>query len=237
MLLSLRNTYDVPNDVRGNAVLMALVARPPFRNGLTGVNMATDAIRQYAAYGFYRQHGYDHPDNPHNPKRSSKDRLMRLDRVFFDFNKGLEAGRMFLSSLAASDPASAKRGFGESKFRFGSEVFGLRYPAISHLDVLTEAVREKEVRDVFIEPKNIRQERWDRWVPTIHIAAAFVLLFDSNSKIQGDKEWRSICRSLLFNDNDHVPKTLVSNANLILQCAEDNRFFPKATPLPLLLRD
>lgn len=231
MLLSLRQPIDVPDGLWGNMTLMALTARPPRRGNDNRPRLAIAAIRHYAAWGFYAQFGFDHPENPRAGNRSRSDRRAGLELVFSDFKKGVDAGRMFLSSLYATDPAARKAGYATIRFRkFGDAA--LKFPAISHVAQINNAVAVEKTAD----SQYIRQARWDGWLPTIHVGAAFALLIDGNATIQGARDWKAFCRSLLFiEENSAIPQVVVSNANMLLQAAEDCHFFPKAKPRPLHL--
>lgn len=237
MLVSLRQPINVPTGLWGNMTLMALAARPPRRGNDNRPNLAIAAIRHYAAWGFYDQFGFDHPENPRIGNRGRADRRAGLEGVFADLKNATDAGRLFLSSLYARYPGVAKGGNATVKFR-GEPAVQVDYPALSHsaqLDAFVanlSAVRPNQG----VEPKSIRQARWDNWLATIHLGAAFALLHDSNVELQGHVEWRKFCRSLLFQqENDHVAQTLVTNANRLLDAAEECHLFQKAKPRPLAM--
>lgn len=232
MLISLRQPIEVPSGLWGNMTLMALTARPPRRGNDDRPRLAIAAIRHYAAWGYYDQFGHDHPQNPRGGNRSRADRRAGLELVFSDFKKGVDAGRLFLSSLYATDPSARKAGFATIRFRQLDDA-SMKFPAIPHVAQLNRAAAEEKTAD----SQYIRQARWDSWLSTIHIGASFALLIDGNSMLQGNRDWKVFCRSLLFiEENAQIPQVVVANANMLLKAAEDCHFFQKAKPRPLLLR-
>jgi len=241
MLLSLRNTFDVRPGLIGSGALMALTARPPFRNNMRRHDIAVDVIRQWALARYRRDFGRDHPEFGRDKgKRGLGDHEARLNALFLDFQKGVDAGRLFLSSLAAHDPACQKSGEGRIGFTLDGEQSELTFPAVKHQKSIATLVAEKVAKKAFekVEPKNIRQERWEKWQSVIHIAAAFAVTIDANERISGPRPWIAICRSMLADaDRSDQADSIATIANAFLQKAEDFRLFQKANPFPVRIID
>jgi hypothetical protein len=232
MLVSLREPLEVPAGLWGNMVLMSLTARPPRRGDQYRPHKAVRAIRNYAATEYYFQHGEDHPENPRLGNRSRADRRASLELVFSDFKKGVEAGRLFLSSLYATSPSLQKQGYAKVQFR-GFADLSLSIPAVSHIDRLNEFGSDA---GQLAASKYIRQARWDNWLETIHIGAAFALLIDGNELAQGAHDWKGICRSILFREeNEDLADVVAANANTLLEAAIGSNFFQKAKPRPVVI--
>jgi hypothetical protein len=237
MLLSLRNTFDVRPGLIGFTALMALTARPPFRNNMRRHDIAVDIIRQWALARYRKDFGRDHPEFGRDKgKRGPGDHEARLNALFLDFQKGVDAGRLFLSSLAAHDPAYRKDGMGKISFTVDGERSELTFPAVKHQKSIATLVAENEAKRAYerVDPKNIRQERWDKWLSVIHIAAAFAVTIDANERIFGPRPWIAHCR-LMMADADRTDQadSIATIANAFLQKAEDFRLFQKANPYPV----
>lgn len=239
MLLSLRESFSVSSGPIGVGQLMALAARPPFRGTLKPTDGGIKVIRHWARSRYHRDFGHDHPIFPRGGNQGLATREASLNRLFMDFGKAVDAGRLFLSSLAAKDPQAIRTGSQIVHFKYDGIIRKSAIAAVPHASVIASAVAEQATKLAYekVEAKNVRQERWDRWLPTIHISAAFALLYDFNVQMQGPVAWRTFSKSILSDDNGDVARSVAKNANALLQAAEDCQFFPKANPRPVLLRD
>jgi len=162
-----------------------------------------------------------------------------LNLLFLDLAKAVAAGRLFLSSLASKNPSAVKSGRQTVQFIDGGTVLRVEYVPLEHKAAIANIAAEyaTKISYVKVEPKNIRQDRWERWQPTIHISAAVALLYDANVQAQGPLQWLPFCKSLLSDGNGQVARVIRNNANDLLQAAEDCRLFPKANPRPVFFCD
>jgi hypothetical protein len=239
MLLALRESYSVASGPIGVGQLMALAARPPFRGTLKPTDGGVKVIRHWARSRYHRDFGHDHPIFPRCGKQGLATREASLNHLFMDFGKAVDAGRLFLSSLAAKNPQAIRTGKQIVFFRHEGAILKSEIPAVPHTEALAVAVAEHAARLAYekVDSHNIRQARWDRWLPTIHISAAFAWLHDFNVQVQGPMPWGTFAKSILSEDNGDLTWVVAQNANKLLQAAEDCSFFPKANPRPVLLRD
>lgn len=230
---SVTYTATIEEGVNGIAHLMALAARPPKRAAhKAGENYdrpgkTLQMIKAWAAYGHYDAYGFDHPENPRHGNRSLShfDGPMRL--LFRDFQKAVDAGRTLRRSLYV-------RSFGAGEIIPLSFEGGPTRPFEIVSKPHTETIREAfeavcEQRSQGALFTNVRRDLWDRWLPTIHVAGAFSLLFDSNFPPPTTPlPWYDFCRALLTRlQRPHLVSSLLTWAAEIEEAANEQGMFPR----------